>query len=246
METTLDGLRDIKVYQNRDGYRFSVDALLLYAFADVRYVRSIADLGAGSGIVGLLLAKKYPQARVLLVELQESLCRLARRNIELNGLDNRVSAEHADIKHLKDRLEPLSFDMVVSNPPYRKPRSGRLSNGEEKAIARHEVALKFPHLAETASHLLRVKGRFFMIFHPERLLEVSDSLRMNDLEPKRIRFVHNNLSAESKIVLIEAVKGGKGGLKIENPLYIYNDDGSYTEEVSEMYGRKSQAEPPDN
>jgi tRNA1Val (adenine37-N6)-methyltransferase len=236
VETTLDGIRDIKVYQNREGYRFSVDAVLLSAFADMRYARNIADLGAGSGIIGLLLARKYPKARVMLVELQESLYRLAVKNIALHGLEDRVSAVLSDITHLRDANEYMSHDLVVSNPPFRKPATGRLSAGQERAIARHELALRFADLACTAAFLLKSKGRFFMIYHPARLLEVTDMLRQNRLEPKRIRFVHNDSAAESKIVLIEAVRDGKAGVKIERPLYIYNADGSYTAEVSGMYG----------
>ena len=236
METTLDGIRDIRVYQNKQGYRFSVDAVLLYSFAHMRYARKIADLGTGSGIIGLLLARKYPGADVTLVELQESLYKLAVRNIEINGLEEKVNAVLSDIKHLRNTLTYMSYDIVVSNPPFRKPTTGRLSVGQERAIARHELALKFSDLADAASHLLKSKGRFFMIYHPERLLEVFDSLRQSRLEPKRIRFVHNDINAESKIVLIEAVRDGKPGVKIENPLYIYREDGSYTSEVSDMYG----------
>lgn len=235
-ETTLDGIRDIKVYQNREGYRFSVDALLLYSFADVRYARNIADLGTGSGIIGLLLARKYPKAGVSLVELQESLYGLALKNIEINSLGNRVKAVLADIKYLKDEFDCMTYDLVVSNPPFRKPTTGRLSIGQERAIARHELALKISELAEAASYLLKAKGRFFMIYHPERLLEAIDALRFWRLEPKRIRFVYNDAGAESKIVLIEAVKEARPGMKIENPLFIYNPDGSYTAEVSDMYG----------
>ena len=235
-ETTLDGIRDIKIYQNKDGYRFSVDAVLLYAFADMRYVRNIADLGTGSGIIGLLLARKYTRARVTLVELQESLYGLALKNIEINGLNNRVNAVLADIKHLKSDFSAMTYDLVVSNPPFRKPTTGKLSVGLERSIARHELTLNFVDLAEAASHLLKAKGRFFMIYHPERLLEAVDALRLCRLEPKRIRFVHNDAGAESKIVLIEAVKEAKPGIKVENPLFLYTTDGSYTEEVSVMYG----------
>jgi tRNA1Val (adenine37-N6)-methyltransferase len=130
----------------------------------------------------------------------------------------------------------MSCDLVVSNPPFRKPTTGRLSLGPERAIARHELALKFQDLAGAASHLLKVKGRFFMIYHPERLPEVFETLRLNRLEPKRIRLVHDDIGAESKIVLIEAVKEGKPGIKVEKPLFIYHEDGSYTDEVSGMYG----------
>ncbi len=236
METTLDGIRDIKLYQNKNGYRFSVDPLLLYSFVNVKHALDIADLGAGSGIIGLLLARKYSASRVVLVELQDSLRRLAEKNARINGLEDRVSVIFADIKHVKEILPPESYDLVVSNPPFRRSRSGRINAEEERAVARHEIALKLPDLAEAASYLLREKGKFFMIFHPERILEAVDTLRSKRLEPKRIRFVHNNRDAESKIVLIEAAKGGRPGTKMERPLFIYGEDGHYTDEVKEMYG----------
>lgn len=239
METTLDGIRDVKLYQNRDGYRFSVDPVLLYSFVGVKYAKKIADLGAGSGIIGLLLARKYEKARVVLVELQQSLHRLAEKNIRLNSLEERVHAIHADIKSIKKELPAESLDLVVSNPPFRRPLSGRLSEGEEKAIARHEIALRFSDIAEAAGYMLKARGRFFLIFHPERILEVVDVLRANRLEPKRIRFVHNDIHAESKIVLIESVKEGRAGLKIERPLVIYKKDGSYTDELKRIYGHIS-------
>jgi tRNA1Val (adenine37-N6)-methyltransferase len=208
----------------------------MYTFANMRYVRNIADLGTGSGIIGLLLARKYPRASVTLVELQESLYRLAVKNIAVNHLEDRVRAVLSDIRHLKENFEPVTLDLVVSNPPYRKPATGKLSAGQERSIARHELALKFVDLAESASYLLKAKGRFFMIYHPERLLEAIDALRLFRLEPKRIRFVHNDKGAESKIVMIEAVKEARPGVMIENPLFIYNPDGTYTTEVSAMYG----------
>jgi tRNA1Val (adenine37-N6)-methyltransferase len=236
MATSLDGILDIEVFQNREGYRFSVDALLLYSFVQVRHAERIVDLGAGSGIIGLLLAKKYETARVVLVELQQGLVKLAERNVAHNGLGERVRVEHADIRDIADRIDMLSSDLVVSNPPFRTVASGRISIGEERAIARHEMRLRFPDLAEAASSLLRVRGRFCMIYHPERIAEVIGTLRKNRLEPKRIRFVHNNSDAVSKIVLIEAVKEGRAGLRIEKPLLIYNRDGSYTKELRDMYG----------
>jgi tRNA1Val (adenine37-N6)-methyltransferase len=236
-EITLDGIRDVKLYQNKSGYRFSVDALLLSSFVHIKHVESLADLGAGSGIIGLLLAKKYHGARVALVELQESLASLAKRNVELNGLQGRVRVISADIKEIRNVLKPLSCDIVVSNPPFRKPESGRLSEGEEKAVARHEIRLGLSDLAEAASFLLRARGRFFMIYHPERLLELIDTLRRNRLEPKRIRFVHNDPGSVSKIILVEAVKEGRAGVKIEKPLFIYKSEGVYTDEVERMYGR---------
>ena len=246
METTLDGIRDIKVYQNSKGYRFSVDALLLYSFVNVKHADNIADLGTGSGIIGLLLGRKYSDAMVMLVELQESLYSLAQKNIIMNALEDRVEVVLADIKDMKKKTPRMQYDLVVSNPPFRKPTTGLLSIGEEKAVARHELKLELSDLAEAASHLLRARGRFCMIFHPERLFEVIDTLRRNRLEPKRIRFVHNDINAVSKIVLIEAVKDGRAGIKVENPLFMYDEKGKYTAEVSEMYGKnKSEAGPID-
>ncbi len=212
-----------------------MDALLLYSFVNVKYVKDAVDLGAGSGVIGLLLARRYAGARVLLVELQQSLCRLAERNIELNGLGDRVSAVLRDISSLHEVYPSMSCDLAVSNPPFRKPASGRLSRGEERAVARHELRLRLPELAKAASHLLRARGRFFMIYHPERVIEMIDTLRAEHLEPKRIRFVHNDINSVSKMVLVEAVKGGRAGLKIERPLILYRDDGSYTDEVKAMY-----------
>jgi tRNA1Val (adenine37-N6)-methyltransferase len=237
-EMSLDGIRDIKVFQSREGYRFSVDALLLYSFVQMKYAQKIVDFGAGSGIIGLLLAKKYGTSRVVLVELQESLALLAGRNALHNGLHERVRVEHADIKNICERLEGMSSDLVVSNPPFRTVASGRISLGGEKAVARHEMRLRLSELASSASYLLRARGRFCMIYHPERIAEVFDAFRRNRLEPKRIRFVHNNSDAISKIVLIEAVKEGRAGLRIERPFLLYNRDGSYTEELRELHGSK--------
>jgi len=238
IETTLDGIRDIKVYQNKNGYRFSVDALLLCSFVNVKHADNIADLGTGSGIIGLLLAGKYSDAKILLVELQESLYNLAERNVLLNCMEDRVKVMLADIKDMRKTVLPMSYDLVVSNPPFRKPETGRLSPGNEKAVARHELRLKLEDLAATVSHLLKARGRFCMIFHPERLFEIIDTLRRTRLEPKRLRFVHNDIYATSKIALIEAVKDGQAGIKIEKPLFMYNEKGEYTAEVNEMYGKK--------
>lgn len=238
-EITLDSIRDIRLYQSRNGYRFSVDALLLYSFVNVPRAKRIADLGAGSGIVGLLLAKKYPAAKVSLFELQEGLTVLAKKNITLNALGDRVNAIKADIgemKYCSAASGTNCFDIAVSNPPFRKPKTGLISPEEERAIARHEIRLTLPGLICTAHHLLCAKGRFFLIHHPERLTELAASLRERGMEVKRLRFVHSHMCAAAKMVLVEAVKGGKAGLKVERPLYVYNEHGGHSEEMIQIYG----------
>lgn len=233
---TLDSIRDIQIYQNKNGYRFSVDALLLFSFINLPRVKKIADLGAGSGIIGILLAKKYPHAEVTLIELQKSLAKLADKNVVLNNLDDRVKVVMADIKtHNSKLITPDSYDLVVSNPPFRKVKTGRLSIGDEKAIARHEIKLSIKDLVKAGSTLLKHHGRLCIIHLPERLTEIIEAMRENNLEPKLLRFIHSNISTEAKMVLIEAVKGGRPGLKTEKPFFIYNEDGSYTDEMRDIY-----------
>ncbi len=240
---TIDSIRDIQIYQNKNGYRFSVDALLLFSFIGLPRVKKIADLGAGSGIIGILLAKKYQHAEVALIELQRSLAKLAEKNVILNNLDDRVKVIRADLRELsKTRLFThlhmlpfADFDLVVSNPPFRKVKTGRLSIGDEKAIARHEIKLSIKDLVKAGSTLLKHHGRLCIIHLPERLTEIIDAMQENNLEPKRMRFIHSTISSEAKMVLIEAVKGGKAGLKIERPFFIYNEDRSYTDEMREIY-----------
>ncbi len=252
---TLNSIRDIRIYQNKNGYRFSVDALLLFSFINLPRVKKIADLGAGSGIIGILLAKKYPESEGTLIELQASLAKLAKRNIILNNLAERVKVIKADVKefgvkslelkydnhfrfktHNSELITLNSFDLVVSNPPFRKTNTGLLSIGDEKAIARHEIKLSLKDLLKASSSLLKHHGRLCIIHLPERLTEIIGTMKENGLEPKRLRFVHSHTYSEAKMVLIEAVKGGRTGLKTKKPLFIYNEDGTYTDEMRDIYG----------
>lgn len=236
MDISLDSIRDIRLYQSKKGYRFSVDSLLLYDFVALNNVGTIVDLGAGSGIIGMLLANKYPRASVDLLEVQESLVGLAEKNIELNGLDGRVKAKRYDLRDIPS-LNSFhgKYDLAVSNPPFRTFGSGRISIGEERAVARHEIKLMLHELIKAASLCLREKGRVCMIYHPGRLPELIEELRDKNLEPKRLRFIHSNVSSESKIFLVEAVKGGSAGVKVEKPLYLYTEEGDYSDEMKSIY-----------
>ncbi|HMK59824.1 MAG TPA: tRNA1(Val) (adenine(37)-N6)-methyltransferase [Dissulfurispiraceae bacterium] len=233
---TLDTILDVQIYQHKAGYRFSADAVLLASFVDMPRVKKIADFGAGSGIIGILLAKKYPAADIALVELQKSLVTLAEKNVVLNHLRERIKVVHADIKGLKlGRLH--SYDLVVSNPPFRKTKTGLISLSDEKAIARHELNLPISALMKSALSMLKHHGRLCIIHLPERMAEIMASMRLHYLEPKRIRFIHSNIESDAKMVLIEAVKEGKTGLIVERPLYLYDNSGTYTDEVRAIYGR---------
>ena len=247
MVLTFDHIRDVKICQSRKGYRFSVDALLLYSFVTMPLAERIADLGAGSGIIGLLLAKKYPSASVTLFELQQRLASVAEKNVALNNLGKRVRVMQGDVRDMSAITSPPadagSFDMVVSNPPFRKERSGLVNPEEERAVARHEIKLTLPELVRAAHYLLRTKGRFFLVHHPGRLAELVSVLREKRMEVKRLRFVHSRASSEAKMVLVEALHGGRGGVKVERPLVIFDEKGEYTEEMLVLYGVPSKERP---
>jgi tRNA1Val (adenine37-N6)-methyltransferase len=154
-----------------------------------------------------------------------------------------VKPEDAAQKHeavvVPSKLSALftseTYDLVVANPPFRPLRTGKMSIADEKAIARHELALPLKDLIASAAFLLRHHGRFCFIHLPERLADIVTLLRANGFEPKRIRFVHSSVDTEAKMVLVEAVKNAKPGLAIERPLCLYNEDGGYTEEVLSLY-----------
>ncbi|MCX8030912.1 MAG: tRNA1(Val) (adenine(37)-N6)-methyltransferase [Thermodesulfovibrionales bacterium] len=234
---TFDSIRDIKICQYKDGYRFSIDALLLFSFVNLQRVYNIVDLGAGSGIIGILLAKKYPNAQVTLVELQQRLARLSERNIFDNELIGRVQVVNKDIVELLEVKEYYGkYDVVVSNPPFRKLNTGVVSCVDERAIARHEIKISLADLIKTSSYLLKSNGRLFIIYLPERLVEVFAVMRKHSLEVKRLKFIHSKVSTDSKMVLIEAVKDGKQSLKVESPFFIYDEEGKYTQQALQLFG----------
>lgn len=237
-ELTLDSIRDIRLYQPKIGYRFSVDSLLLFNFINLPRVKRIADLGAGCGIIGLLLARKYEKSMVALFEIQRELFEVAIKNIEINSLQKRMEAFNLDMKEIPFLYPSLksSFDIVVSNPPFRKIRSGRINPYEGKAIARHEIAIDLQGVVSASEFLLRPRGRLFIIYHPSRLQEVVVVFRKKGIEAKRLQFIHSNIFTEAKMVLIEGVKEGRTGLKVEKPFFIYNERGEYSDEMMVVYG----------
>jgi tRNA1Val (adenine37-N6)-methyltransferase len=233
-DETLDSIKDIKLFQAKDGYRFSVDALLLENFISAKRLEKGIELGAGSGIISILLAKRLKGTKIIAVEIQNNLAERATRNVNLNSLADRIEILQKDIKDLKKIYPANKFDFVFSNPPFRKTKTGRLSIYEERAVARHEIEITLPDLIRTASYLIKHSGKFFMIYHPFRLAELISLLQKAKLEPKRMRFVHSKIGDEAKMVLIEAVKGSGTWLKIAPPLYIYEKNSVYTSELTKI------------
>ncbi len=236
METTLDSIKNVELFQSKKGYRFSVDALLLEDFISVKDSSMVMEFGSGSGIISLLLAKRLAKIKIIAVEIQKSLAEYANKNVRLNGLDDRIEVLNEDIKNLRELFPAGAFDCIFSNPPFRKMKSGRLSVNKEKATARHEINISLLDIVSTASYLLKNTGKFFLIYRPLRMIELINSLHKAGIEPKRMRFVHSGMNEEAKMVLIEAVKDSGQWLTIEPPFYIYERDKEYTVEMKRVYG----------
>lgn len=224
----------VKLVQARDGYRYSLDPVLLCGFAGFLRSKNILDLGTGCGVIPLLLETE-PASRIVGVELQSDLASRARRNVELNGLADKVEILEADLREHRRLFSPQSFDAVLTNPPYRKIGTGRQAPNRERAQARHELAGGLADFLEAAAFCLGDGGRFFIVYLAERLADLLTQMRQVRLEPKRVRCVHGRIGDSARMVLVEGRKGGRAGLEIETPLFVFDGE-AYSREVREMYG----------
>jgi len=215
------GENKLQILQKKKGYRFSADAILLSQFVRIRKDEKAIDLGTGCGILPLLLSQTTRVRSFLGVEVQKTLSDLAERNVVLNHFQHRITIRHEDYRTLPRIFPAGSFHVVVSNPPYRKFRSGRVNPSQERAIARHEIYGTIDDLVSVAAYLLPPKGRFYLIFPASRAVDAIASLRRNMLEPKRIRFVHPYAGAVAKFILVESVKDSGVDLKIMAPLILH-------------------------
>jgi tRNA1Val (adenine37-N6)-methyltransferase len=234
---TLDELPrdDLKIIQGARGYRYSLDPFLLCAFAEVPAGSRVADLGTGSGIVPLLLARRSRAERIVGVACQPDLAGRARRSVRLNDLQGAVQILRADIRYPHPELPAQGFDVVLTNPPYRAAGSGRRAPHPERATARHELAGGLADFLAAAARLLGDGGRFYIIYLAERAAELLARMGEVGLEPKRLRCVHGRQGDPARIVLVEGRRRGRPGLHIEPPLFVYVGK-EYSPEVRSIYG----------
>lgn len=225
------------------GYRFlfddalfqpSTDTFLLGDFVRLRRGDRVCDLGAGTGLLGLLLLARQSELTVTDVEIQSAACDLARRTAELNGLCDRIAVMQADLRQ-RDGLPHGAFDAVASNPPYFTPGSGAVSGDPARGAARSELTCTLEDVCAAAARLLTFGGRFSLVFRPDRLAELLATLQKHRLEPKRLRFVHHTVSAPPSLLLLESCLGGKPGLAVEPPLVMKDAQGSDTAELRRVY-----------
>ncbi len=210
----------LQIIQKKKGYRFSVDALLLSQFVRIRKNDRVIDLGTGCGILPLLLSENKKARSFVGVEIQKGLAECAERNVALNHLEDRISILKQDFRELKAIFPPGSFDVALSNPPYREHQTGRINPSMEKAIARHEIKGRLEDLISIASYLLPPKGRCYLIFPALRTVDLFVALRNGRLEPKRIQFVHPRMGEDAKFILTESFKASGVELKIMKPMIL--------------------------
>jgi len=231
--------KDLKIIQNTEEFCFGIDSILLSDFAkNIKKGSKVLDLGTGTGIIGVLLCGKTELKKIIGIDIQEQMCEMAKRSIKLNNLEDKFDIMNIDIKEADKKLEKSSFDVIVTNPPYKKENSGIKNDKESIYISRHETKCNFDDIARISYSLLKDKGEFYLVHRPERLVDICFSLRKYGLEPKVLRTVQSRKEEEPKLILIKAVKNGKPFLQVEKPLIIYEKDETYTKEILEKYGMK--------
>lgn len=232
----LVGFKNLKIYQNTEWFSFSLDSILLPNFVTLRKnIKNIIDLGTGNAPIPLVLSTKT-DAKIVGVELQKDVYELAKKSVEINKLEGKIELLNIDMLELKNIYESDSFDVVLSNPPYFKiNQDSNLNEDIHKIIARHEKCVNLEQIVKLAKYLLKNNGVFAMVHRTDRLIEIINTLNNNNMEVKKLRFIYPKRDSESNMILIEAVKNGNIGLKILPPLYVHNDDGSYTDEVLKMF-----------
>ncbi|MDD6734848.1 MAG: tRNA1(Val) (adenine(37)-N6)-methyltransferase [Clostridiales bacterium] len=236
---TLEDLQvaGLKILQKTDGFRFGADAVLLADFAKDTPSEKTLDLCCGSGIIPILLSHKTKTSEICGIEIQEDVFETAQRSVMINGLSERVKLTCGDLKNATQIYGKRRFDVITCNPPYMPVGTGVTNPLDTKLIARHEVMCTLEDVIAVSAQLLKQKGHLMLVHKPGRLADIICLMRKYEIEPKRIRFVHKGLGSEPCLVLADgAYKGGRE-LRIAPTLYLYNSDGSETEELKRIYER---------
>lgn len=227
----LLGYENLYIYQDSDWFNFSLDSVLLPNFATInKNTKKILDIGTGNAVIPIILSTKTTSS-IVGVEIQKECYELGIKSLEKNNLSNRIQLINDDIRNYYLALESDIFDLITCNPPYFKISDDcNMANDDHKKLARHELTLNLEDIFKISRKLLKNGGRIAIVQRPERLIEIISIMKKNNIEPKRMRFVYPRKGKSANILLIEGVKNGKEGLKIESPLYTY-DNNEYTDEI---------------
>ena len=230
---------DLKIIQNKKWFKYGVDSVLLSDFSKkIKKNAKILDIGTGTGIISILLAKKTNSQEIVGIEVQPEVADMAKRSIELNHLENKVQIINDNILNIEKYFPDEYFDDIVTNPPYQKKNSGLKNENEKQSISRHEILCSLEDIIAKSFKMLKDNGNFYMVHRPERLVDILSLMRQYRLEPKEIKMVHSKAKEKPTLVLIKGVKYSGKFLKVLEPLIIYRDDGEYTDELLEIYHKE--------
>lgn len=232
----LLGYHDLKIFQNTDWFSFSLDSVLLPNFVTInKNVKNILDLGCGNAPIPLILSTKT-DAHIVGVEIQKDSYDMALKSVKYNNLENQIELLNIDMKNLKSIYQGDSFDVITCNPPYFKYlKTSNLNDDEHKVIARHEKMITLEEVLSISKYLLKNNGVLAIVHRTERLVEIFNLFQKYGLEVKKVRLIYPKKNSESNMVLVEGRKNGNPGLKILPPLYVHEEDGNYTSEVTNMF-----------
>lgn len=225
---------DLYIIQDKSGYCFTSDSVLISNLCNVKKTDKVVDLGAGSGVIAILIAGKHKGCKVVGVEIQSRLADMAKRSVTGNSLDDCVTIVNADMRKATELIGD-GYDVVVSNPPYE-----RLSPKEsysEIEICKSEVCVNIDEVIITASKLLKFGGLFYMINKARRLTDCLTGMRNNGIEPKKIYLIQPKKDKDIDTFIVEGKRGGKPGLVVPKPIIVYEDNGEYTDFCRRLYNK---------
>ncbi len=226
---------NLKIVQNPNWFNFSLDSVLLANFVKVNNKQKIIDFCSGNAPVPLFLSTKT-KSKITGVELQKPIFDLAVKSIKLNKLEDQIQMINKDVKELSKLYETDTFDLITCNPPYFKyENNDNINNEEIKAIARHEIKLNLEDIFKCAKKILKNNGKIAIVHKTDRLIDIIFYMKNNNIEPKRIQFIYPFLESRSNLVIIEGAKNAKTGLIVEKSIVVHNNDGSYTDEVKNIF-----------
>ena len=232
----LLGYKNLRIMQDNEMFNFSLDSVLLPNFVTInKNISRILDIGCGNAPIPLILSTKT-KAKIIGVEIQKKSYELAIESVKMNNLENQIEIVNQDINEYYKFDKTDSYDIITCNPPFFKYiETSNINKNDYKTIARHEVKLNLDNIFNISKKLLKNNGVVAIVHRPERLVEILESMKKNNIEPKRIRFVYPKKNMDANILLVEGKKNGKPGLKILPPLYSHLDNGEYTEEVKKYF-----------